>query len=146
MQLVPYLNFDGNCAEAFEFYATVFGGRIVHRQTFGEMPPMEGMPPMTAECKRRIMHMHLLIKEQSLMASDTMPGMDPACAGGYQVPSGLWVAIQADDMAEGTRLFSALGQGADIVMPFTATEWSQGFGMLRDRFGTPWMINVQPAG
>ena len=73
MQLVPYLNFDGNCAEALEFYAEVFGGRIVRRQTFGEMPPMEGMPPMGEECNRRIMHMHVQIKEQSLMASDTMP-------------------------------------------------------------------------
>ncbi|MEZ5607064.1 MAG: VOC family protein [Burkholderiaceae bacterium] len=142
MQFTPYLNFDGNCAEAFAFYAKLFGGTIVYQGTFGEMPPSAGMPPIPESARGRIMHVHLQIKHQSLMGSDTMPGADAACAGGYQAPQGLWVSIQATDAAEGQRLFDALAPGGQVVMPFGATFWSPGFGMVRDRFGTPWMVNV----
>ena len=88
-----------------------------------------------------IMHVHLQAKGQSLMGSDAMPGADATC-GGYQPAQGLWVSIQADGVAEGRHLFDALAQGGQVVMPFEATFWSPGFGMARDRFGTPWMINV----
>lgn len=146
MQFTPYLNFDGNCAEAFAFYARLFGGTIVHQSTFGEMPASEGMPKLPESAGNRIMHVHLQIEGQSLMGSDTMPavpGQDPAlCGGGYQLPQGLWVSIQAADAAEGQRLFDALGNGGQVVMPYAATFWSPGFGMVRDRFGTPWMVNV----
>jgi len=146
MQFTPYLNFDGDCAEAFAFYARLFGGNIVYQGTFGEMPPQPGMPALPESAKGRIMHVHLQIREQALMGSDTLPaapGQDPAqCGGGYQQPQGLWVSIQAADAAEGQRLFDALSQGGQTVMPFAATFWSAGFGMVRDHFGTPWMVNV----
>ena len=144
MQLTPYLNFDGNCAEAFAFYAKLFNGTIVYQGTFGEMPASEGMPPLPESAKSRIMHVHLQIKEQSLMGSDAMPGADASC-GGFQPPQGLWVSIQAADPVEGRRLFDALAQGGQTVMPFAATFWSSGFGMAKDRFGTPWMVNVPAA-
>jgi len=146
MQLTPYLNFDGNCAEAFAFYARLFGGAIVHQSTFGEVPAGAGMPPLPEAARDRVMHVHLQLKEQSLMGSDAMPaapGQDPSsCGGGYQQPQGLWVSIQAADAAEGRRLFDALASGGQVAMPFAATFWSAGFGMVRDRFGTPWMVNV----
>ena len=144
MQFTPYLNFDGNCAEAFAFYAKLFDGRIVYQGTFGEMPPSEGMPPIAESAKQRIMHVHLQLAEHSLMGSDSMPGAD-VCSGGFQPAQGMWVSIQAADVAEGRRLFDALAQGGTTVMPFAATFWSQGFGMARDRFGTPWMVNVAAA-
>lgn len=62
--------------------------------------------------------------------------------GGYQPPQGLWVSIHAADVAEGRRLFDALAQGGQTTMPFEATFWSPGFGMVKDRYGTPWMMNV----
>ena len=145
MQFAPYLNFDGNCAEAFAFYAKLFGGTIVHQSTFGEVPVSEDMPPLPASASSRIMHVHLQIKEQALMGSDSFPvapGQDPAICGGYQKPQGLWVSIQAADVAQGKRLFDALAQGGQTAMPFGATFWSPGFGMTTDRFGTPWMVNV----
>lgn len=146
MQFIPYLNFDGNCAEAFAFYAKLFKGTIVHTSTFGEIPAGEGMPPLPNAAKKRIMHVHLQAKDQALMGSDTMPvapGQDPAtCGGGYQKPQGLWVSIQAADVAEGKRLFDALAQGSQTVMPYAPTFWSPGFGMTTDRFGTPWLVNV----
>ena len=63
MQFTPYLNFDGNCAEAFAFYAKLFGGTIVHQSTFGEIPPSENMPPLPEAAKSRIMHVQLQIKD-----------------------------------------------------------------------------------
>lgn len=142
MQFTPYLNFDGNCAEAFAFYAKVFEGDVVYQGTFGEMPPSDDMPPIPESAKNRIMHVHLQVGEQALMGSDAMPGADPTCGGGYQPAQGLWVSIHAADVAEGQRLFNALAQGGQTVMPFGVTFWSPGFGMTRDRFGTPWMVNV----
>ena len=142
MQFTPYLNFDGNCAEAFAFYAKLFGGTIVYQGTFGEMPPQEGMPPLPESARQRIMHVHLQIKQQSLMGSDAMPGADASCGGGFQPAQGLWVSIQVANAAEGQRVFDALALGGQVVMPFAATFWSTGFGMVKDRFGTPWMVNV----
>ncbi|TAN25803.1 MAG: VOC family protein [Castellaniella sp.] len=144
MQLTPYLNFDGDCAEAFAFYAKLFNGTIVYQGTFGEIPPTADMPPIPESARQRIMHVHLQMGDQSLFGSDAMPGADTAC-GGYQAPQGLWVSIRAADAAEGQRLFDALAQGGQVVMPFAKTFWSPGFGMTRDRFGTPWMVNVTPA-
>ena len=146
MQFIPYLNFDGNCAEAFAFYAKLFGGTIVYQGTFGEMPAQPGMPPLPEAAKKRIMHVHMQVGAQSLMASDTMPvapGQDPAiCGGGYQKPQGLWVSIGVADTTEGRRVFDGLAQGGAVAMPFAKTFWSEGFGMVTDRFGTPWMVNV----
>ena len=145
MQFVPYLNFDGSCAEAMAFYAQVFGGQIVYQGTFGEMPPGADMPPLPESAKSRIMHAHLQVGAQAIMASDTlpsMPGQDAAVCGGYQKPQGLWVSIGVDTVAEGQRVFDQLAQGGQVAMPYAATFWSQGFGMVTDRFGTPWMVNV----
>ena len=78
MQFSPYLNFDGNCAEAFAFYKDVFNGTVVHQSTFGEMPPDPDMPPLPAEAKHRVMHVHLQVGQQALMGSDAMPGAGEA--------------------------------------------------------------------
>ena len=146
MQFVPYLNFDGQCAEAMAFYAQLFGGQIVYQGTFGEMPASAGMPPLPDAAKNRIMHAHLQVGAQAIMASDTMPAMPDqpdACGGGYQKPQGMWVSIGVDSAAEGQRVFDALAQGGQVTMPFAATFWSPGFGMVADRFGTPWMVNCE---
>jgi PhnB protein len=67
------------------------------------------------------MHVHLQVGAQALMGSDTLPGASDACAGGYAKPQGLWVSIQADDVAEGRRVFDALAQGGQVTMPFDKT-------------------------
>ena len=146
MQFTPYLNFDGDAAEAMAFYADLFGGQIVHQATFGEMPPTEGMPPLPESAKHRLMHVQLQVGAQTIMASDTLPAVsDPSeavCGGGYQKPQGLWITIGVDSTAEGQRVFDALSDGGQVTMPFQATFWSDGFGMVTDRFAIPWMINV----
>ena len=146
MNVSPYLNFDGSCAEAMAFYAQVFQGTIVHQSTFGEIPPDPNMPPLPEFAKTRIMHAHLQFGSNNIMASDTLPaveGMDAQpCSGGYQKPQGLWISIGVDSAAEGQRVFDALAAGGTVAMPFTATFWSSGFGMVTDRFAIPWMVNV----
>ena len=146
MNIAPYLNFDGTCAEAMAFYAQVFQGTIVHQSTFGEMPPDPNMPPLPESAMGRIMHAHLQFGHNNIMASDSfpsIPGMDEqACVGGYQKPQGLWVSIGVDSAAEGQRIFNALAEGGTVAMPYAATFWSEGFGMVTDRFATPWLVNV----
>lgn len=144
MQFTPYLNFDGQCAEAFTFYAKVFGGQLVNQMTFADMPPGPDAPEIPADAKDRVMHVGLQVGDQMLMGSDTMPG---ACAaeGGYTAPSGMSVAIQLTDAKEGQRVFDALSAGGKVTMPYSPTFFSDGFGMLTDRFGTPWMVNVEKA-
>ncbi len=139
MQLTPYLNFNGQCAEAFAFYKDLFKGTIVYQGTYGEMPEGPPIPPEGRDC---IMHVHLQIGEQALLGSDALPGATDVCAGGYAKPQGLWVSIGVDTAEEGHRVFDALAQGGQIAMPFDKTFWSTGFGMVTDRFGTPWMVNV----
>ena len=146
MNVSPYLNFDGNCAEAMAFYAQVFQGTIVHQSTFGDIPPDPNMPPLPESANNRIMLAHLQFGSNNIMASDTMPVVDgvdaQACGGGYQKPQGMWISIGVDSAAEGQRVFDALAAGGTVAMPFTATFWSSGFGMVTDRFAIPWMVNV----
>ena len=127
MNVSPYLNFDGNCAEAMAFYAQVFQGTIVHQSTFGEIPPDPNMPPLPEFAKTRIMHAHLQFGSNNIMASDTMPSIDgmnaQACGGGYQKPQGMWISIGVDSAAEGQRVFDTLATDGIITMPFAATFW-----------------------
>lgn len=142
MQLIPYLTFNGDCAQAFAFYRDVLRGTIVTQSTFGEMPDA---PPMPEATKQGILHVHLQVGAQALMGSDAMPGADEACGGGYKQPQGISVSIGVDSADEGQRVFSALAEGGNVLMPFEPTFFSPGFGMLTDRFGTPWMVNVTEA-
>lgn len=141
MQFVPYLNFDGNCDQAFAFYAQLFGGTIVYQGTFGEMPPDAGLPPLADADKARVMHVHLRVGTQALMGSDTLPDT----CGGEQKPQGMWVSIQVEDETAGRHVFDGLARGGNVAMPFASTFFSPGFGMVTDRFGIPWMVNVRPA-
>jgi PhnB protein len=131
MQLQPYLNFNGDCAEAFRLYEKVLGGKIEGMMTHGESPMAGQTPP---EWRDRIMHARLVVGDAVLMASDAPPEY-------YSKPQGNYVSIGVDDPSEAERIFHALAEGGTVQMPFEKTFWSAGFGMLIDRFGTPWMIN-----
>jgi PhnB protein len=135
MQLIPYLNFDGDCAEAFKLYERVLGGKIVAIANYAESPMAGEVPP---EWHERIMHIRLDAGEAVLMGSDAPPEY-------YEAPKGVSVAIHPEDVAEGERIFSALAENGKVTMPFEKTFWAERFGMLVDRFGTPWMINCAPA-
>ncbi|OZG74210.1 hypothetical protein BTA51_04110 [Hahella sp. CCB-MM4] len=143
MRLNSYLVFNGNCKEAFTFYAEVFSGTITGSMTFGDMPKdgagEEGCGNMDMEaCKDKIMHICLDTGNDLLMGSDAMPGQ-------YGKPQGLHVAIQVDSTEEAERLYTALSDGGEIIMPIGETFWANRFAMFSDRFGIPWMINYSRA-
>jgi len=135
MQLIPYLNFNGQCAEAFRFYERCLGGRIVGMQTHGESPIAGEVPPAW---HNRVLHARLEVGNVVLMASDSPPEY-------YEPPQGLYVNIQVDEPMEADRIFHALADRGTVKMPIQQTFWAARFGMLVDRFGTPWMINCARA-
>ena len=132
MYVTPYLNFDGSCAEAFRFYGELFGG-TPEIMTNGESPMAAEVP---AELHDRVMHAYLRAGDLVLMASDSL-------AGRHERPQGIYVSLHVADAAEGARIFGRLAEGGTVTMPFEKTFWTEGFGMLVDRFGTPWMVNVE---
>jgi PhnB protein len=136
MKINPYITFNGRCEEAFDLYARVLGGRIEMKSTFREMPAEVGMP---ADWQDKIMHVSLRIGEDVLMGSDAPPGH-------FQQPQGFSVSVHPDNVEDGKRIFDALAEGGTVKMPFQETFWAQGFGMLDDRFGIPWMVNAGQKG
>jgi PhnB protein len=136
MQLNPYLNFDGQCAEAFRFYEQLLGGKIETMLTRGESPVAGEVP---AAWHDRILHARLTVGDQVLMGSDGPPGE-------YEKPQGIYISLQVDTPGDARRIFEALAQGGAVTVPFEKTFWAAGgFGMLVDRFGTPWMVDCEQA-
>ncbi|HEX5575294.1 MAG TPA: VOC family protein [Gemmatimonadales bacterium] len=136
MQVNPYLNFNGNCAEAFRLYEKVLGGKIVTLTTHRESPIADQVP---AHWGDRVLHARLVVGDTILMASDSPPEH-------YTKPSGIHVSLQVEDPAEADRIFYALADQGSVTMPIDKTFWAERFGMLVDRFDIPWMINCeQPA-
>jgi PhnB protein len=131
MQITPYLGFDGQCREAFEFYADCLDGEIQAMFSNAESPMAGELP---AEDQARIMHAHLVADGCDLMGGD-------APRGHYQAPTGLMVSVHVDTVEEADRLFSRLSAGGTIEMPLQATFWSTAFAMFHDRYGVPWSIN-----
>jgi PhnB protein len=131
----PYLNFDGNTEEAFNFYKSVFGGEFSIFQRFKETP-MAGN--IAAGDQEKLMHVSLPIGPGSvLMASDTVESMGQSVVMGNNMS----VSAGADSEAEATRLFDGLSAGGKIEMPMQKTFWGSFFGMVTDRFGVRWMIS-----
>lgn len=133
-----YLTFDGNCQEAFEHYKSVFGTEFQHISTFGEMPQVEGAPPVSADDKDKIMHVSLPISDET-----TLMGSDAGGEWGQGLVKGnnFSISVNTDDKGEADRIFNHLGQGGTVTMPMADTFWQAYFGMLTDRFGVQWMIN-----
>lgn len=136
MQVSPYLMFNGNCEEALKYYEQALGATIQFSSTFKGSPACDSVP---AEWADKIMHASLKVGDTVVMASDAPPGT-------YQQPAGISVALGLNDAARGEQLFNALSDGGQVQMPYQATFWAAGFGMCVDRFGIPWMINVEQAG
>jgi len=131
MRTSAYLSFDGNCAEAFRFYAKTFPGQDLQIMTQGDMQKDAKSPE-----KDYAMHAYLKIGDTDIMASDVFNF-------GYTKPAGFHVAVSVETAAEADRLFAALSDGGQITMPIAETFFASRFGQLVDRFGTPWMIVAQ---
>lgn len=135
MQLNPYLNFNGQCEEAFKTYEKCLNGKIEFIMTHEQSPMADKIPP---EWKKKIMHATLRFGEQVIMGADAPPQY-------YQQPQGFSVSISLNDPAEAERMFKELSAGGSVRMPLEKTFWAERFGMFTDRFGTPWMINCEAA-
>jgi PhnB protein len=133
MRLNAYLHIDGRCEEAFRFYERCFGGRIEFLLRFGESPMAEQTPPSYRD---KVMHVRLAFDGNVLMGSDCPPGLE-------EPRQGFSLSLIVPDLGEAERLFNELSDGGTVRMEMQETFWSKGFGMLVDRFGTPWMVNCE---
>ncbi len=131
MQSNTYLNFNGDCQAAFKLYEQCLGGKITAMMRYGESPMAAQTPP---EQLNKIMHVHLTVGDLVLMGADCPPEY-------FEKPQGFNVNLQFDNVEEGERIFNVLAENGTVKMPFEKTFWADRFGMVVDRFGTPWMIN-----
>jgi PhnB protein len=133
MQLNPYLIFNGQCEAAFKFYEQSLGGKITAMFTNEGSPMAEHVP---AEWLNKILHARMTVGNQVLMGSDGRPGS-------HEEPKGFSLSLSVNDPAEAERVFHSLADGGQVQMPMQKTFWAERFGMLIDRFGTPWMVNCE---
>ena len=131
MQLYPHLAFDGQCAEAFGFYARVLGGAVTFSLTYGDSPMGPTMPPKMQD---KIVHATVQAGAVRFSGADTTPDK-------YQTPHGFSMALDVAEPAAADRVFEALAQGGQVQMPIGETFWALRFGMLLDRYQIPWMVN-----
>lgn len=131
MEIGPYLTFDGTCEAALNFYAEVFGGVVENLMTVAQSPMADDFP---ADMQGLIMHGRVSFVGGYLMGSD-------AIGAPYERAQGITVQISFDDLDRAKRVFDRLAKHGVITMAFEKTFWAGGFGMCRDRFGIPWMVD-----
>jgi PhnB protein len=129
MKIFTYLNYGGNCKEAFQFYEKHLGGKINMMMTHDENPDVKDVAP---ELKGKILHANMVIGETQLMASD-VPGK-------YEPMRSAYLSLMVDTTEDAERIYALLSEGGQIFMPMAETFYAFRFGMLRDKFGTSWMV------
>jgi PhnB protein len=129
MRLDIYLNYPGNCEEAFRFYERELGATVGLMQRHGSVPTPN--PSLPADWKDKILHAQLTIGNAVLMGAD-IPGAEPMRSA--------YVTLTVDTVDEAERVYRVLGDGGEIFMKMSETFFAKRFGMLRDRFGTSWML------
>jgi PhnB protein len=130
MKTRTYLNYGGNCEEAFRFYEKHLGGRINMMMSFDQMPPQPGatQPPM-----KGILHAALTLGDVEIMASDVTDGRFKPMRSAY-------ISLSVDSDAEAERIYKVLSEGGEVFMPLGETFFATRFAQLRDKFGTLWMV------
>ena len=130
----PYLTFNGNCEEAFNFYASVFGSEPPMFNRFNAFHAEDGLDNAEGE---KIMHVALPVGNGTvLMGSDTVEAMGKAVFG-----SNFSLSLQVDSQADADRFYAGLSAGGQATMPMAHAPWGDYFGLLTDQFGIQWMIN-----
>jgi PhnB protein len=130
MKLNTYLNFGGNCKEAFHFYEEHLGGKVTMMMTHGELPPSSNVPP---EMQHAILYARITIGGTELMGSDVP--LDR-----FEPMRSVYLSQAVESIEEAERTYAVLSEGGQIFMPMQETFFAFRFGMLRDKFGTSWMI------
>jgi PhnB protein len=130
MKLYTYLNYGGNCRQAFEFYEKHLGGKITMLTTHGEQPSAGNVP---ANWKDAVLHARLDIGGTTVLAADTPPDR-------FQPMRSAYLSLMLDSNDEAERVYALLSDGGQIFMKMEETFFAHRFAMLRDRFGTSWML------
>ena len=123
-----YLNYDGTCAAAFRFYEAHLGGQVTLLSTHAEGPPNARLPDAWRD---KVLHARLQLGNAVLMGAD-IPGAEPMRSA--------YVTLTLDTAADAERVYALLADGGQIFMPMEETFFASRFAMLRDRFGTSWMV------
>lgn len=129
--LDPYLFFDGNCAEAMQFYHRTLGGKMEAMLRYADSPDAAACAAGSGD---RIMHACIDLNGQLLMASDCPQGQP------YEGMRNVSISLVYGNVGEAKQVFDALAEGGKVMMPMGPTFWAETFGMLTDRYGTSWMI------
>ncbi len=132
----PYLTFNGNTKEVFDFYKSIFGGEFAEMMRYGDVPSSNEMPIADGD-KDKIMHIALPIGSNVLMGGDAIKtnGQKLTEADNFSI------AVSPDSREEADRIFGGLADGGTVEMPLADAFWGDYFGMLRDRFGIQWMVS-----
>jgi PhnB protein len=130
MKLNPYLNYGGNCAEAFRFYEKHLGGKITFLMTHGEMPDKSGIKP---DWQDKVLHARVELGGTALYGADIpSPPFEPVRSA--------YLSLGLDSSDEAERVYTLLSDGGQVFMPMAEMFYAHRFAMLRDRFGTSWML------
>ena len=129
MKLNTYLNYGGNCGDAFQFYEKEMGGKIHMLMTHGQSPA----PGAAPEMKDKVLYASITIADTNIMASD-IP------ADRFQPMRSVYLCLGVDSDAEAERIYALLSNDGQVYMPIQETFFATLFAQLRDRFGTSWMI------
>ena len=131
MQLDIYVNYRGKCEEGFRFYEQHLGGKITGMVRHGEQPN----PNIPADWKDKVLHARMEIAGTTLMGADS-PNAEPMRSA--------YLSLSVDSEADAERIYGLLTEGGEIFMKMAQTPFANRFAMLRDRFGTSWMLLHQP--
>lgn len=136
-QVNAYLNFKGNCEEAFNFYRSVFGGEFPFVGRYKDMPPSEGGHAGGTDGEK-IMHISLPISKETILMGSDIGG---EWASHTVIGNNIQLSVNTESEEEANRIFSALSAGGRVNMPLEKTFWGALFGMFTDKFGINWMVN-----
>jgi len=131
MKLNAYLNFGGNCEEAFKFYEKHLGGKIVSTFRWSQMPDAEKHTPPGYE--DALLHAQLELGDTVVMASDVPPEI-------FKPMRSVYLSLAVDSIEEAERVYHLLAEGGEVCMKMGETFFAHRFGQLRDKFGTSWMV------
>ena len=137
-QINPYINFNGNAEEAFNFYKSVFGGEFAMIMRFKDMPSPEN--PFSENEANKIMHIVLPIGKNVLMANDVPESMGRT----NEKENRSKISVSAESKEEADKIFSGLSAGGNIEMPIADSPWGSYFGMFRDKYGIEWTVDFDP--
>ncbi len=134
----PYLFFGGRCEEALAFYRTAIGAETERLMRYKDAPEQPPAGMLAEGYDNKVMHASFRVGATTLMASDGCGNPEDAKFNGFSL------SISVRTEAEADRIFAALAEGGSVTMPLGKTFWASKFGMLTDRFGLGWMINLEP--